>query len=199
MPAPTRNQAQQLTLRQREGRAANAVAELLRQKLSVPHIYIEPRSSLLRADVLAVDRAGSGDLHAVEIKLPKDFGLQAPVPKVSYARNLNKMSFGWYPQFRKQMHEVHRQLMSLPAHYRYLAIPIPQVSFELVMGELGPVLYSPDGIGRLGIVRIIDRGEEPPLAELAITPERFRVDPMKLRNIEKKLLEKVRPDIEVRI
>jgi len=177
----------------------NAVAELLRQRLSVPHIYIEQRSSLLRADVLAVDRAGSGDLHAVEIKLPKDFGFKAPVPKVSDARNRNKMSFGWYAQFRKQMHEVHRQLMSLPAHYRYLAIPIPQINFELVMGELAPVLYSPDGIGRLGVIRIIDRGEESPVAELAIAPERFRVDPVKLGKIEKTILDKVRPDIEVRI
>jgi hypothetical protein len=176
----------------------NAVAELLRQRLSVPHIYIEPRASSLRADVLAVDRAGSGDLHAVEIKVPKDFGLKAPVPKVSYAR-LDKMSFGWYPQFRKQMHEVHRQLMSLPAHYRYLAIPVPQINFELVMGELGPLLYSPDGIGRLGVIRIIDRGDESPVAELAIAPERFRVDPVKLGKIEKTILEKVRPDIEVRI
>ena len=199
MPARTRNQAQQLTLRQREGRAANAVAELLRQRLSVPHIYIEPRSSLLRAKVLAVDRAGSGDLHAVEIKLPKDFGFKAPVPKVSDARNLDKMSLGWYPQFRKQMHEVHRQLMSLPAHYRYLAIPVPQINFELVMGELAPVLYAPDGIGRLGVIRIIDRGEESPVAELAIAPERFRVDPVKLGKIEKTILGKVRPDIEVRI
>ncbi len=199
MSALIRNQAQQLTLRQREGRAANAVAELLRQRLSVPHIYIEPRSSLLRAKVLAVDRAGSGDLHAVEIKLPKDFGFKAPLPKVSDARNLNKMSFGWYPHFRKQMHEVHRQLMSLPAHYRYLAIPVPQINFELVMGELAPVLYSADGIGRLGVIRIIDRGEESPVAELAIAPERFRVDPVKLGKIEKTILDKVRPDIEVRI
>ena len=89
--------------------------------------------------------------------------------------------------------------MSLPAHYRYLAIPVPQINFELVMGELAPVLYSPDGIGRLGVIRIIDRGEESPVAELAIAPERFRVDPVKLGKIEKTILEKVRPDIEVRI
>ena len=60
---------QKLTLRQREGRAKNAVAELLRRKLSVPNIYLEPPASLISADVLAVDHGGAGDLHAVEIKL----------------------------------------------------------------------------------------------------------------------------------
>ncbi len=60
-----------LTLRQREGRAINAVAELLRRTLSVPNIYLEPPASLISADILAVDRGGAGDLHAVEIKLPE--------------------------------------------------------------------------------------------------------------------------------
>ena len=55
----------------------NAVAELLRQTLSVPNIYLEPTSFLIAADVLAVDRAGAGDLHAVEIKtLRKEFHLR---------------------------------------------------------------------------------------------------------------------------
>ena len=58
-----------LTSRQREGRAINAVAELLRRTLSVPNIYLEPPASLISADILAVDRGGAGDLHAVEIKL----------------------------------------------------------------------------------------------------------------------------------
>jgi hypothetical protein len=87
--------------------------------------------------------------------------------------------------------------MSLPAHYRYLALS--QSACDLVLGELRPVLYSPDGIGRIGIIAISGGGEEPPRAEIVIAPERFRVDAAKLGNIEKKLLEKVRPDIEVRI
>ena len=62
----------ELTLRQREGRAKNAVAELLRRKLSVPNIYLEPPHSLISADVLAVDHGGAGDLHGVEIKLARD-------------------------------------------------------------------------------------------------------------------------------
>jgi hypothetical protein len=42
-----KEETRELTLRQREGRAINAVAELLRRKLSVPNIYLEPLPSLI--------------------------------------------------------------------------------------------------------------------------------------------------------
>ena len=161
----------------------NAVAELLRKKLTVPNIYLEPRSPYIAADVLAVDRAGSGDLHAVRIELRRYREFKAP-------QDVNETEAAW-------MKFIREAIMALPAHYRYLAIA--HDSWDLLVGEIGPHLYSPDGIGRIGIIAITDRGEDPPIAEISIAPERFRVDPVKLRNIEKKLLEKVRPDIEVRI
>ena len=37
-----KEESRKLTSRQREGRAINAVAELLRRTLSVPNIYLEP-------------------------------------------------------------------------------------------------------------------------------------------------------------
>ncbi len=198
MAVTAKNKPWRLTIRQREGRAMNAVAELLREKLSVPNIYLRPQSAGLGVDVLAVDRAGAGDLHAVEINFPEDFKWASEqLPKDSAAWNQVYAEF--MPQFRKHLAGLHRKLMSLPAHYRYLAIPIPKVSFELLAGELASGLYSPDGIGRLGIMAIAERGDKPPLAEILIEPERFRVDPARLLKVEKTLLEKVRPDIEVRI
>ncbi len=176
----------------------NAVAELLRQKLSVPNIYLQPESEEIAADVLAVDRAGAGDLHAVEIKLPEYFQPKTgPNPRSS--KTLNEMNSQWMRRLRKRISELREQLMRLPAHYKYVAIPTPQISFELVLGELGQHLYSPDGIGRIGIITIAEKGENPPVAEMRITPERFRVDSTKLKKIEKTILEKVRPDIAVRI
>jgi hypothetical protein len=88
--------------------------------------------------------------------------------------------------------------MSLPAHYRYLAIE--RGSWDSVAGEMGD-LYSPDGIGRIGVISITNQGDAPPTAEIMIAPERFRVDGAKLSKIEKNLInnKKVRPDIEVRI
>jgi hypothetical protein len=86
----------------------------------------------------------------------------------------------------------------MPVHFRYLAILAE--SFDLALGELGRLgLFPADGIGRLGVIVIVEKGEGPPAAEMDIAPERFRVDPAKLKAIETKLLAKSRPDIEVRI
>ncbi|HEX4032450.1 MAG TPA: hypothetical protein VHX20_18950 [Terracidiphilus sp.] len=194
-----REETRKLTQRQRDGRAINAVAELLRRKLSVPNIYLEPPSSLISADILAVDRGGAGDLHAVEIKLGRDLNpLEGQLKKPSNPKELNALHATWYPKYSQKLHSIHRQLMSMPAHYRYLAIP--EESFNLAFGELGRLgLFPEDGIGSLGIIAIREMGEEPPTAQITIVPERFRVDPAKLKAIETRLLAKSRPDIEVRI
>ena len=192
MPVISEGKRRTLTLRQKEGRAVNAVAELLRKTLSVPNIYLEPRSPKLAVDVLAVDRAGSGDLHGVEIKVRDDLRVKNP----SSLKVLNQQIKG---RSKRNIAEIRRQLMSLPAHYKYLAVS--QSDCDLVLTEMEPRLYSPDGIGRIGIISITDQGEELPRAEIVITPERFRVDAAKLSKIEKNLInnKKVRPDIEVRI
>jgi hypothetical protein len=194
-----KEQTLKLTSRQREGRAINAVAELLRRKLSVPNIYLEPPSSLISADILAVDRGGAGDLHAVEVKLESDLNpSEGQRRRPSSPKELNEAYATFYKKYSEKLKGIHRQLMSMPAHYRYLAIPAE--SFDLTFGELGRLgLFPEDGIGRLGIIKISDKGEESPSAEMAVVPERFRVDPGRLKTIETRLLEKSRPDIEVRI
>jgi hypothetical protein len=186
-----------LTLRQQKGRAVNAVAEVLQKKLMVPNIYLEPHSQPLAVDVLAVDRAGSGDLHAVQVKLENDFRME-PGKKPEDPKAVNERNRIWWTHFKEKMGEIHREIMSLPSHYRYLAID--KNRWDSGMGYFGD-LYSPDGIGRIGIISITDREGEPPTAEVVIAPERFRVDAGKLNRIEKNLInnKKVRPDIEVRI
>jgi hypothetical protein len=170
-----------LTTRQREGRAINAVAELLRRTLSVPNIYLEPPASLISADVLAVDRGGAGDLHAVEIKLIDE-----------------KQILGPRTRLLAVIGSVYHRLMSMPAHFRYLAIPTSYL--DILHGDLSQLgLYAQDGIGRLGVITITEKGVDSPIAEVAVAPERFRVDPAKLKAIETRLLAKSRPDIEVRI
>jgi len=187
-----------LTLRQREGRAINAVVELLRRKLSVPNIYIEPPSSIIAADILAVDRGGSGDLHAVEVKLAKDLAPEGLRGRSEDPGELNQVYAAWYGKFRENLAIIHRHAMAMPTHFRYLAIPAE--SFDLAFGELGHLgLFPEDGIGRLGVITIHERGNEPPGADIKVTAERFRVDAAKLRSIETRILAKSRPDIEVRI
>src|ERR1035438_6778908 len=135
----------ELTLRQREGRAINAVAELLRRKLSVPNIYLEPPHSLIAADVLAVDHGGAGDLHAVEIKLARDLSpSEGQQRKPSNPKEYNELNKTWNAKFSEMLHGIHRQLMSMPAHYRYLAIPAE--SYDRAFGELGRFgLFPEDG------------------------------------------------------
>ncbi len=187
MAVTAKGEGRKLTVRQRKGRAVNAVAEMLRKRLSVPNIYLEPRSSYIDADVLAVDRAGAGDLHAVEIEVDQFLGR----PETDPRRRLQ--------QLKEITKALSQQLFALPSHYKYLAVP--RLTWRFISEVLEPVLYAPDGIGRIGVIEIVEIGDDPPFAELLIAPERFRVDAAKLNKIEKNLInnKKVRPDIEVRI
>lgn len=187
---------QKLTARQREGRAVNAVADLLRRTLSVPNIYIEPPRPVVAADLLAVDRGGAGDLHAVEIKLDNDVHLEPSILRSPQDVRNSFVSVQIKKNWREKLQGIQRELMALPAHFRYLALPAD--TFNSLSEELQFSIFSDDGIGRLGVITLKQNGTEIPKAELAIPAERFRVDPVKIRRIETKLVV-VRPDIEVRI
>jgi hypothetical protein len=154
----------------------------------VPNIYIEPPASVLSADVLAVDRAGAGDLHAVEVKM---VGEPWPAPIRSRSGVVAKTTL-------VLLKAIRRQLMGMPAHYRYLAVSAEKLEFVAEgLADLG--LFPEDGIGRIGLIKVKELDSESPVAEIAVAPERFRVDPAKLRTIENRILAKSRPDIEVRI
>jgi hypothetical protein len=192
MATIVKGEPRRLTLRQQKGRAVNAVAEVLRKKLLVPNIYLEPHPHFPAADVLAVDRAGAGDLHAVRIKL------EAEIVRKHASAALD--SRRWMRLDAKMMMKtMNQQLMRMAAHYRYLAIP--RDIWDALKEEPEVFSYSSDGIGRIGIISITDQREGLPSAEIVVTPERFRVDAAKLTKIEKNLInnKKVRPDIEVRI
>ena len=74
--------------------AYDAVARVLFRTLTVPKIFFEaPWPENEHVDVLAIDRAGSGDLHVVEVKTRIDMVTTAVI----------------------------RQLLRVPAHYRWIA------------------------------------------------------------------------------
>lgn len=85
----------QLSLEQQHSRVENAVAQFLSNTLIVPKIFFEAGwpSRRNRVDVLAVDRAGAGEIHVVEVK----------VGGADYARTLRSMN-------------------DIPAHFKYLAL-----------------------------------------------------------------------------
>lgn len=189
------------------GRAVNAVAEYLRKRLSVPNIFIKPKGFPgLSVDILAVDHGGAGDLHTVEIKLDREVeagflelrSKRHDGGKKSSAQSLNDAAKIMHEQhFPQKAQEFHSELMALPAHYRYLAISIDHR--DNLFGYLGPRIYSPDGIGRIGLITLSHNGgDELPGVTLEIAPERFRVDPKKVMAIDK-VLGRAKPDMEVRI
>jgi hypothetical protein len=161
----------ELSNRTTRGRAINSIAEFLRSSLTVPNIYIEP-SIHPNLDLLAVDRGGAGDLHGVEIDTPRP----SLAPRAQLLRPLAR-------------------LKAHPTHYRYLALPKTESLLRL-LPELQ--LFSPDGIGRTGILLLSEQLDGLPLVELAIKAERYRVPPASMEKIDK-FLAKNRPDIEVRI
>jgi hypothetical protein len=164
------SQPTDLSARRRHGRAVNAVADYLRSQLRVPNVYIDPSgTSLSRVDVLAADAAGSGDIHAVNVKV-----LTAPT---------GTMVMRLYVEMVK----------TLPAHYKYLAIPRNITNIEADLR-----LFSADGIGRVGIFLISESSDQAPTVELAIKPERFRIDASELAQIER-FLSRAKPDMYVRL
>jgi hypothetical protein len=164
------SQKTDLSVRMRHGRAVNAVANYLRSQLRVPNIYIDPTATgLSRVDVLAADAAGSGDIHAVEIKL-----LTAPT---------GVMQMRLYVEVAK----------NLPSHFKYLAVPkhITNINADLR-------LFSADGIGRVGVLLIGEADDGGPVVELAVKPERFRMDAGELAHMER-FLGRAKPDMYVRV
>lgn len=150
---------------QREARGKNAVADLLSRRLIVPKIFFDASwpSRQSRVDVLAVDRAGSGDIHIVEVKV-----VNAALASIA-------------------------RLTQLPAHYKYVAIVNPG-SYRLQEKEL----YSADGLGRVGVILFNEGQHGQLLARIDIAPERFRVGPNVIRDIDR-FTARQHPDIEIRV
>lgn len=175
----------QLNARRSHGRIVNAVADLMRRLLTVPEIYLDPRiAGLPFVDVLAVDKAGSGDLHAARILVA-----DSPLPLSHRTRALH----------------IIRDLSKIkgdPFHFNYLVVPALQLDEESNLRFVPPAnLFDKTGIGRVGIIALHSDSRPAgaaPAVTLAIKPERFRMREDRLSRVEK-FLAKTKPDMEVRI
>lgn len=183
MIEPLQKDVVRLSRRRVHGRVVNAVADLLRRELRVPEIYLEPRiSATYRPDILAVDQAGSGDTHAVDVRAMSSFPTKA------------------------ELRFLLKEAMNLPFHFRYIAMPTFAADFSdpyLRFAEYGD-LFDPSGIGRIGIISFSSQLLEPTaildrsVVRLTVRPERFRVRDEK-REVLERFLAKATPDMEVRI
>jgi hypothetical protein len=137
-----------LSPEQEHGRAQNAVADLLSRQLIVPKVFFEAHwpGRRSRVDVLAVDRSGSGEVHAVEVRRGRDL--------------------------KTEVEDLIARLTQIPAHFRYLALfDNPKNS-----RPRSDMLYSPDGFGRIGIIEVREDPTRNLDARISVQPERFKLD-----------------------
>jgi hypothetical protein len=148
-----------LSQHQLEGRLKNAIAQLLQARLIVPKVFFEAKwpTPNRKIDVLAIDRAGAGDIHCVKIV----WSLASAYP-------------------------VMPLLMAMPAHYKYVAI-LEKGGLPSLLERMDEFsLYPSDGIGRVGVISVSESSKDKRLLPvIAIEPERFRLNHKYYRQIDR--------------
>lgn len=152
---------------QRLGRAKNAVLSFFEQRLSVPKIYIDAIWDGHQVDVLAINRDGVGDVHAVLLFARKYFS-DGLLDIVHEGRSIE---------------DKIDQFAAISANYKYIAVvdldPYHRGPFG-VSEVLLEKSFSQDGIGRIGFIAIKAQVDEEPKVNVEIKPERFRAKIAKL-------------------
>lgn len=129
---------------QLELRALEPVAQCLIRRLLVPKVYFEVRTSDgTRVDVLLVNRAGTSDIHVVEVRSFMDQGLEA----LSH-------------------------LFDVPAHFRWLAVPLSDEERQSVFLQREQ-FYPPSGAGRIGLIEVVRMAGDDLGANVIFKAERF--------------------------
>jgi hypothetical protein len=143
----------------------DAVASWLARRLIVPKVFFNARwpTERTQVDVLAVDRAGAGDIWIAEVTI----GVAAARDAIA-------------------------QLMQLPAHYKYVAIAKPSP-----YQPEPQTLYSPSGMGRVGILLVEENPDNRIVVSEGIPAERFRVEPTDIKKIDR-FTARHHADIELR-
>ena len=163
------------------GRAKNALMSFFEQRLSVPKIYLDVDWEGEKVDLLAIDRAGVGDVTVAFVvggipsllRLSEGAGWieQQALEKVQSLDPSGILASGRIPEFH-----------SLPAHFKYLvaisddanAWEASEMRRNLVEAlSRSPQLFAQDGVGRIGYI-LIDFKAERPSISVPIPAERFR-------------------------
>jgi hypothetical protein len=128
-----------------ETRAQDAVSRCLLRFLTVPKVYFDREwaEPAHQVDVLAVDRAGSGDVHVVEIKRNASVAIST-LPK----------------------------LFQTPGSFKWIAVFADTLTPELE-AILNRSLLPDSGKGRIGLIKIIGTDSDDLTAFVAIKSERF--------------------------
>ncbi|MGA2277002.1 MAG: hypothetical protein ABSG00_05305 [Terracidiphilus sp.] len=151
---------QELQIEHYCGRAKNALQNHLIHKLLYPKVYFDADWDGGKLDVLAIDRAGSGDVHGVRLVLwepghTDDHGYSAYLEKVVAAAVTEFVGFR--------------------GHFRYIAVicTVPDKQQWIPSKGLKNQCLAPDGVGRLGML-YVDVSEEDADVKVLLKAERFR-------------------------
>ena len=176
------------------GRAKNAVLAFFERSIFVPKIYIDALWDGHTVDVLAIDRDGVGDVHAVLI-LPINPNRDAQGNRIrndEYVRGLVRELSDKFKQRFAQFQEI-------PAQYKYIAtVDVSGCGGDPLMGVPRPNFddaYAPDGIGRIGFLSIEFLPDLVAEVKVVFKPERFRAKVAKLAD---DYIQKHEPDWQVR-
>jgi hypothetical protein len=150
------------------GRAKNAVLSFLEDRLIVPKIYLDADWDGRKVDVLAIERDGVGDVHAVLLFANR------------YKHDGELDDGHQWEMENKLLNEF----ANVPAQYKYIGVVDGQsdrkrVSFLLVT-TINDKTFAPDGLGRTGFLQIDVTTDGESQVKVEIKPERFRAKIAKL-------------------
>jgi hypothetical protein len=143
------------------GRAKNAVLNYFERTLSIPKIYLDADWNGSHVDVLAINRDGAGDVYAALLFF------------VAHRENGDRdLVESW-----ARLDNVVDRFQNVQTHFKYIvAVEAgrPDRSAFDVFNDRRNRMYAQDGLGRIGLLEVILRGEEEPITQIAVKPERFR-------------------------
>lgn len=146
-------------IRQELGRAKNALQNYLIRNLFIPKIYLDAEWNGVPVEVLAIDRAGVGDVHAVRMVPPQG----------RYIEDGGTQKIG------RLVSDLVNAFRSFPSHYRYVAVVSddPDTRRFNAAEVIKRDSFAQDGVGRIGIL-YVDLSEEDPSVRVILKAERFR-------------------------
>jgi hypothetical protein len=141
------------------GRAMNALQDFLIRKLLIPKVYLNAEWNGTRVDVMAIDRAGSGDVHAIRM----------------FLADYSNEKYLW--KLRSFVNEFKSDQSSIQSHYRYIAVVNDRSDMRTISPEESTIRdsFASDGVGRVGIL-YVDLCEVDPKLQVRVIlrAERFR-------------------------
>jgi hypothetical protein len=154
------NEIQELQLQHHLGRAKNAVQSLLIRQLLIPKIYLDTEWDGWKLDILAIDRAGVGDVHGV---------------RLVHWESGHRDNHGHSLFLEKAVGSEITDFVGFPGHFRYVAIVCTEPNKQRWMPSKGLINQSlaADGVGRVGLL-YVDVTDRDVAAEILLKPERFR-------------------------